>query len=387
MKSLFASIIFLLIGFSCSEKKSNPPSNPHLNPIETTIDLSKALKKAKLSEITKEVPKFIFLETSDSSLIGRIDKVIFHENLIYILDVYISGGIFVFDSDGKFVKKLSSIGDGPNQYKQPLDFFIENDRIWVLDNGRDIKEFSLDGKLIQSNNLKLPGGAIKFQKAKNSPITAFISGEMDDNLIVVNEALNLINSKFPYINRDVDMVILNSLFTNYNTNNLIYRRNFNDTLFQINEKGDIIPYKYINYGNKTLDIKTYLSYEYSNIPHDFVNKFAITKNYWENNLNSYIVFTYRNDFWINIHDKRSQKSVLFKYDGFENDITFEKESFVIGTTEEYLIFQVDPQNLKKHENKFSTSKGVSIPEHLFKKVAETSSQDNPILMLLRYDLD
>ena len=44
------------------------------------------------------------LETSDSSLVDNIYKVIVTDSMIYIFDDYKGGGLVLFNSNGKFIK-------------------------------------------------------------------------------------------------------------------------------------------------------------------------------------------------------------------------------------------------------------------------------------------
>ena len=54
--------------------------------------------------------KYIPLELTDNSLIGKIDKMLFRNNYFYILDKSANIGVFVFNENGKFIKVLNRTG-------------------------------------------------------------------------------------------------------------------------------------------------------------------------------------------------------------------------------------------------------------------------------------
>jgi hypothetical protein len=102
---LLVSQLFLA---SCSEKKSDKDIR--------VIDIAGSLGKGRiipLSEIAGEVT-YIPLETTDSSLVGRISSIFYENNQIYI--VHSSGTISIFDENGKFIRKINRKGNGPQEY-------------------------------------------------------------------------------------------------------------------------------------------------------------------------------------------------------------------------------------------------------------------------------
>ncbi|WP_373523929.1 6-bladed beta-propeller [Aquiflexum sp.] len=386
MNRLIINLLLILVFFSCSDQKKTKDLSEDFKILsEKVINFRDESKLVKLSEITKESPNFIFLETTENSLIGRIDKIIFYNEFIFILDSFIAEAILIFNKEGKFIKKLSSQGEGPDQYKKPLDFFVENEKIWILDNGREIKVFDIKGDLMDIIKIKSLS-AIKFQKSNDSSVFSFVSGDIDDNLIVTDKDLNRINSRFPYINRDVDKVIINPIYKQYDSGEIIYRRNYNDTLYSIDKFGSIRPYKFINYGSNGIDHKTFSSIKSSIMPNDLLDKFAYTTYFSENLKNEYLVFSFKDDYWISVYDKKNETSILFTYENYLNDLTYEKDSYAIGTTKEELIFLVIPQSLKAHEEKIIANANNKFPPEFYQNIKNVSPDDNPILMLVKYVL-
>lgn len=71
--------------------------------------------------------KIIKLETTDENLIGEIAQVEFCENRFYVLDKRLSiSNLLVFDLNGKFLSKIGTIGEGPDEYLNISSFFVDD---------------------------------------------------------------------------------------------------------------------------------------------------------------------------------------------------------------------------------------------------------------------
>lgn len=94
--------------------------------------------------------KIIQFETKEESIISEIYRAIFTDKYIYIMDVH--KNIKIFDTNGKFVKKISK-GQGPNEIAIPTSIFFDKGKqtFNVADQGNSkISIFSPDGQLIEN---------------------------------------------------------------------------------------------------------------------------------------------------------------------------------------------------------------------------------------------
>jgi len=117
------------------------------------IDLEGNMKKIKpipLSSVGKKI-EYIPLETTPNSLVGSLNgvgidlaKIIFSDSFIFISD---GEKLLQFDRSGKFIKQIGTVGRGPGQYVQPIDFCIDEKKrnIFII-NGRTVMEFDFDGQ-------------------------------------------------------------------------------------------------------------------------------------------------------------------------------------------------------------------------------------------------
>jgi len=95
-----------------------------------------------LSEIASEVT-YIPLETTDSSLVGNINSVLYEGGQIYI--VHNTSTVSVFDNNGKFIRKINRQGRGPEEYLK----LMSGDMLEIDPDNRNIILLSLDTKLYE----------------------------------------------------------------------------------------------------------------------------------------------------------------------------------------------------------------------------------------------
>jgi len=135
MKRLFFYIF--LFACSCNYYNSNDKIESifiHLK--NESINASTFIKNASI----------IKLETNDDCLIHSISKINYLNQKIYILDID-NNSLFIFYEDGSLHKILSKVGGGPGEYIQIMDFFIEDNFVYILD-------FSAQSILKYTDNLE-----------------------------------------------------------------------------------------------------------------------------------------------------------------------------------------------------------------------------------------
>lgn len=78
---------------------------------------------------------YLKLETNPNCLIGKIDKVLFSENYIYVVDKEISKDIFIYSYNGKFIRKISAGQKQKDRFVQIQDVILnsKNKQVLLLD--------------------------------------------------------------------------------------------------------------------------------------------------------------------------------------------------------------------------------------------------------------
>ena len=149
---LFICVILIL--FSCNQ----PTELNKYTSDGTDVKIKgiTAANSAKYSDLFDNV-SLIPLQTTDDCLIGRIDKIFFYENHFYILDQVLGKGVFVFDENGNFIRRIGRIGKGPGEYDVPNDMAIDmfSGRLLIFcNNSKKLIAYDFNGNFIEEVKLK-----------------------------------------------------------------------------------------------------------------------------------------------------------------------------------------------------------------------------------------
>lgn len=104
-------------------------------PIEIRINQASDVDCISLREFADTV-ETIILETTEESLIGRLEKIMMINDTFYVLDRMKHPGLYLFERNGKFIGRVGARGQGPEQYSEPTDFDVSVDTIYILDQFR-----------------------------------------------------------------------------------------------------------------------------------------------------------------------------------------------------------------------------------------------------------
>jgi hypothetical protein len=158
-----------------------------------TDDYLKSKKRFYLSKIFRKV-KTIILETKADALIGEIKTMQVYKDSIFVLDNSRANSVYLFNKEGRFLKKYGNIGQGPGEYVKPVDFTLDfkNKVIYIFDACTDnILMYNLTtGNYINRIHLNNPGFSSRhIQYANNrlftdahyydKKVSAFLLQEID----------------------------------------------------------------------------------------------------------------------------------------------------------------------------------------------------------------
>lgn len=112
MKKRYLQILFYSFILTACNLSTNELSDGSLDKININVD---NIRKLNLSEISNEI-SYINLESNENCIIGKIDKIIFNEKYIVVVDKVISKSIFIFNAEGAFLNKINKKGGGPGEF-------------------------------------------------------------------------------------------------------------------------------------------------------------------------------------------------------------------------------------------------------------------------------
>ena len=360
--------LFILLLISCQTAKNIKDTDiPTL-----TVDLDQAKTNVNLSDVVDTVD-FIPLETTESCLIRTIDKIIFTDSLIIILDgLQANGKVYVFDQKGHFLRTIGEIGRGPEEYLLGMDIQLLDDNIQILDNGSHIVTYSIQGDFISKQGLKKP--AFKF--ITDGEYYYMHGAEQGNTLLVTDSSYQVIDSYFPYVNREINMLPLYP-FWNLGGSSF-YMRPYDDMIYRLSQAGPTSAL-WIDYLDKSIPYEKVSEKDF-----DFstLENYAFTKYILDGQDAMMVLCVYENQPYLYIKDKVSAKEALYRYDLLNNDITGEDRAYPFALSDDdYFVYYVDPASLSLRENR--TRKHDSRIDKLLAPQVEFS---NPILMKLKFKL-
>jgi hypothetical protein len=152
MKKIYSILTGITLCIACSSPTNTRVTANSLYTIN--LDTIPEIQYTMLSSIFKKV-KTIILETTSESVIGGISNLQIFKNYIFILDSHSPHKLFVFDTEGRFIRIVGDIGHGPGEYLQPNDFTIdpEKEEIYLLYAHTRINKYNIEGKFIEAVKL------------------------------------------------------------------------------------------------------------------------------------------------------------------------------------------------------------------------------------------
>lgn len=230
--------------------------------IEIKVPGDVETKGIEINDLIDEV-KFVKLETNKNSLIGEIDKLIFHNDTIIVIEKIKRQAILVFTNEGQFINKIGKKGKGPGELLSIHDVAIDNNKnniIVIDDRSHKLVYYNLKGELVKEkkipyfiNNLVvLNDGSLLFKQ--NVDLNLHLSTVSDYGLIFPNESLEINQLSIPLTYRK--NFPKNKLVSNVNFNisdsTVLYNPLFTDTLFEISSKNLIKAKYHLNMENDNI---------------------------------------------------------------------------------------------------------------------------------------
>ena len=198
-----------------------------------------------------ETIEYIPLETNDKCLIGQIGIFDISEKYIVVYCVK-SESIFLFHRNGRFICKVGSRGNGPEEYLSPGGLFIDEkrNRILIIE-GYKRKQliYGLNGKFIGDISIEVKTSVGLYIRMFNDNFFIKTLEHKDDSYVYEIRDINLqlLTEKVKTIHYQRDPVFnvvgIPSFYL-YNDKNHIRGLELNDTLYSI-EKDFFFKPKYI----------------------------------------------------------------------------------------------------------------------------------------------
>ena len=144
-KTILIGALALALG-ACSKQVKESS-----NVIQVDIENAQPMNLADFVESIQLVP----LETTDKSLIKRIERMVIRDGKVYIQNDL--QDVLVFDENGKFLLSTAQRrGQGPEDYFMMMSMDVTNDGLISIYEGFRIREYDMDLNLVNSYFPQLP---------------------------------------------------------------------------------------------------------------------------------------------------------------------------------------------------------------------------------------
>lgn len=193
--------ILLLLYFYCLAVACTPTPDPSFKKREpegnvVAIMLQEQKDNAAYPDSLIEITRYIKLETNKNSLISNYTKILACGDTLFILDKSMSQQcIFAFNFKGEFLFKIDALGNGPQEYKEISDFYVDcqSKHIGIL-NWSNISKYDFEGEFIGPLNLRHYNiqriqyrnnrlYAYKIPDCRTKKCLAFAAFDLDGNLL------------------------------------------------------------------------------------------------------------------------------------------------------------------------------------------------------------
>lgn len=154
--------VCLLAGVSCKDK-TVPQADADWSHADTVVyDSENGLFLER--EAAFDSVWYVKLETDGESLLGRPDIVLFADSTIVVADRTSAKAVLMFGYDGKYLGRISRLGNGPGEFLMLAHACIDNNgHIVIFDEmRRKMMRFTERGKLLGELDCSLMGNAFEF---------------------------------------------------------------------------------------------------------------------------------------------------------------------------------------------------------------------------------
>ncbi|WP_162174241.1 6-bladed beta-propeller [Flavobacterium daejeonense] len=344
LKLYYSSLIIMSIAILClSSCEKNKIAVPK-------IQVPLQVMKKDISSDYFSPFKYVKLEINDDCILGNIKKIILDGNKLYILDTKAVKAVCVFDTNGKFLNKIGTIGKGPGEYQTPIDFYIDkkNGAVIILDLFlKKTISYDFTGKYLMQNNL--PFNCISIEKfEKHYLLKAATSGGIETakkRYKFQNWDEKQITNKFLAIpkNQQGDFSLSNPLIRF--GNKITYSEAFNDTIYRFAD-GVYNSKIYVDFGIKKLPEKISnlsLADKIQAVSSKTLDYRLFINNNFETNRFIYFTFLSKEGKSNCIHDLVKNKTYIFN-----QLITFNNkpiETTITGTADNNTVYTIiDPSS-------------------------------------------
>lgn len=371
--SLSAILILIVLVPSCRKgrQKAVTPAE-----IVAKVDVSESDKGFDVCQIAN-LEKVIPLETVGDALISEIDKLEMDDSHIVILDKRMRT-VWLFGIDGKFIRKIGRLGNGPKEYVSLDDmcFDKENGTVWIWDRVKQVMlEYDLAGDFLKEVATGFSSNVFAKTNEGFWLYYSYLKNPDNNSLILVNEEMDHLVKGF-FATKETFPVSLSSGFTSWAGKEYFYFP-LSNVLYSL-DGTEARPYIEFDFGEQTLPYSKIMNMspeEYETLIGSGsylgrLNNIRLSDKYCFFRFSSTVQNKYVTEYY-GVLDLETSKVEVFSYLN-RSDLLVDFSSLLCVTTNDELVYPIYPS---KHHPIYYDELRTLVPD--------VTEESNPILVLYR----
>jgi hypothetical protein len=208
----------------------------------------KNMKELKLSQFSREI-HYIPLETREDVVFSKVSDFCDTKEYFVISD---NSSLLLYDKSGYFQRRIGKKGRGPGEYQFIRNLTVTNDYKIYLKSLYDLFVFDFNGTFLEkgTNIFRLSNGYYisKFYMLNDSLLLCHIqnsTGKADIKACIINKKGIIKQSFKNYITfnriKEIAYSLEGEAFFQEYSGELFYKDVYNDTIFRMNSKHQLVP--------------------------------------------------------------------------------------------------------------------------------------------------
>ena len=238
---MYIACLFVLTG--CSSGKQTDKTERE---VEYKITYNDPTVTVPALDLFREI-SYLPLETNDSSLLSNTPRQIIRENgYLYITDINTKKEVYIYDLKGKYVRKISRRGEGPEEY---IGFFriAVNKRGWVTLGDRvqhAIVTYDTEGNFISKIRIDTIWAFANLAYLNDS-ILLMESDQPKYKFHVLNmHSRKVVNTFDPMKRKRFVYGLMYDHFTTYDGKCLLAAYQNNNAILEVNQDSSCVRYRF-----------------------------------------------------------------------------------------------------------------------------------------------
>lgn len=372
-KLLFLSLLFFAV--SCNNRQKSEVIKVEYN-LTTGADILR-------SDMIKSVD-LIKLQSENAPMVGdRLTSMVIKDDIIYFFDPYDNKQLLLYDMKGNFLNSIGKVGNGPEEYIDALNFFLNDDGTVSLYSISSNAEYvySKNGDFVSKIDYDLR--PYQLIRDKGKIYYYFGDGSMREyRLTISDEDQNVITEYLP--NREIISMTIGAPVFNRHRNDLYLCEPYGtDILLLDGDKEPVVKYSF-DFGEYNMPEEFYTGGFEKSMEIISQNPFTVKDLFVESDNYSILSVIVTNMskgesfclFGIHEKSKKTWKWFQLNVPG-PNDVVDSKDNLFVGggmkyVDDKYLYFVADPLILKEA--------GL---EDIIPEVSDLKDDDNMVIIRCR----